>query len=71
MSLIPDWSQLFLCFGNEASRDRYVGRSVGRSVCLSVCLSVDFFFQIKVIKRIKRIKFDYLIFLNFLGHITS
>ena len=24
---------IFLCFGNEASRDRFVGRSVGWSVC--------------------------------------
>ena len=25
-------TRCFLCFGNEASRDRYVGRSVGRLV---------------------------------------
>ena len=31
----------FLCFGNEASRDRYVGRLVCLSVGLSVCRSVS------------------------------
>ena len=34
-------ARIFLCFGNEASRDRYVGRSVGLSVGLLVCRSVS------------------------------
>ena len=42
--------------------------NVCRSVCLSVCLCVEIFFKIK---KIKRIKFDYLIFFIFLLRSSS
>ena len=45
--------------------------SIGPNVCRSVGLSVEILFKNQNNQKIKRIKFDYLIFFIFLGHITS